>query len=233
LKERGVEQHDSKRWQRVADLPERTFEAALKEPEVSTASLVRAANERQREKTRARRRKDIRRHSGPLPAGPFRVIYADPPWDYGNKGLTEYGHAESHYPTMPLVDICALPVRQIIDEEAVLFLWATSPMLQHAFIIIEEWGFIYKTSFVWDKVKHNFGHYNSVRHELLLVATRGSCTPDNKKLFDSVQSIERTKHSEKPDAFRGIIETLYTKGKKIELFARSKHRGWTGWGFEA
>ena len=122
----------------------------------------------------------------------------------------------------------AIPAQEWAEDDAVLFLWATSPMLENAFQVIRAWGFKYKTSFVWDKVKHNFGHYNSVRHELLLVCTRGSCTPDTPKLFDSVQTVERTdRHSEKPEEFRRIIETLYTSGSKLELFARAEHAGWT------
>ena len=67
------------------------------------------------------------------------------------------------------------PVSGLIHRhpDAVLFLWTTSAMLEDAFAVIEDWGFNYKTSFIWDKVKHNMGHYNSVRHELLLVAGRG------------------------------------------------------------
>lgn len=76
------------------------------------------------------------------------------------------------------------------------------------------------------------GHYNSVRHELLLVCTKGSCTPDNLKLFDSVQSIERTEHSKKPNEFRQIIETLYPIGNKLELFGREKIKGWEVFGNE-
>ena len=77
------------------------------------------------------------------------------------------------------------------------------------------------------------GHYNSVRHELLLVATKGSCVPDNAKLFDSVQVIERTdKHSEKPEEFRGIVDTLYKHGNKLELFARKQVKGWFVYGYE-
>ena len=77
------------------------------------------------------------------------------------------------------------------------------------------------------------GHYNSVRHEFLLVCTRGSCTPDVPKLFDSVQSIERSnKHSEKPQEFRDIIDTSYLVGKRVELFAREPHEGWEVWGNE-
>ncbi|MCH8874973.1 ParB N-terminal domain-containing protein [candidate division KSB1 bacterium] len=165
----------------------------------------------------------------------YRVIYCDPPWRYNDSGvITEndnYGRAERHYPTMSLSELRELSIKEIADDNAILFMWSTSPMLESAFILVESWGFRYKTSFIWDKIKHNFGHYNSVRHELLLVCTRGSCTPDNLKLFDSVQQIERTRvHSEKPEEFRKIIETLYTWGNKIELFARKRTSGWDVWG---
>jgi site-specific DNA-methyltransferase (adenine-specific) len=164
----------------------------------------------------------------------YRVIYADPPWAYGDSrsGAGTTG-ATDHYPTMPLKDICALPVKDITDDNAVLFLWVTSPLLEDCFSVIKAWGFKYKASFVWDKIKHNMGHYNSVRHELLLICTKGSCVPDNAKLYDSVQSIERGEHSEKPEEFRDIINTLYDSGKKLELFARKQADNWDTWGFEA
>ena len=160
-----------------------------------------------------------------LPTDKYRVIYADPPWNYGNSGLDDYGHAERHYPTMSIEELGKLGVPDIVEENSVLFIWTTSPLLEDCFRVIRMWDFKYKTSFVWNKIKHNFGYYNSVRHELLLVCTKGSCRPDNSKLFNSVQSIERKAHSEKPDEFRDIIDTLYTKGKKIELFSRKKVKG--------
>jgi len=132
---------------------------------------------------------------------------------------------------MSLSELRELSIKDIADDNAILFMWSTSPMLESAFTLVESWGFRYKTSFIWDKIKHNFGHYNSVRHELLLVCTKGSCTPDNLKLFDSVQQIERSKvHSQKPEEFREIIDTLYTWGNKIELFARKRTSGWDVWG---
>lgn len=164
------------------------------------------------------------------PTGKYRVIYADPPWQYGNTMPTYFTEQTDHYPTMPLSQICALPVSDLALDNTVLFLWATSPILEEAFSVIHAWGFKYKASFVWDKVKHNMGHYNSVRHEFLLIAVRGSCQPDNLKLFDSVQTIERTDHSTKPKVFRTIIDTLYPYGKRIELFARTKADGWEQYG---
>ena len=96
---------------------------------------------------------------------------------------------------MKLQDICDLPIKHICNNKAVLFLWVTSPLLEDAFKVIKSWGFKYKSSFVWDKVLHNMGHYNSVRHEFLLICTKGSFTPQVKKLFNSVQRIERTKNT--------------------------------------
>jgi len=166
----------------------------------------------------------------PAPTGKFRVIYADPPWSYGNTQPDYHTEQRDHYPVMPLSDICAMPVKEWAEEDAVLFLWVTSPILEESFQVIKAWGFKYKSSFVWDKVHHNMGHYNSVRHEFLLVCVRGSCQPDVRKLFDSVQSIERTGHSKKPDEFYDIIETIYTHGDRLEVFARRPRDGWKAYG---
>jgi len=161
----------------------------------------------------------------------YRVIYADPPWFYGNSRIA--GDAKDHYSTMKTEKICKLPVKDLSEKDSVLFLWVTSPLLEDGLKVINEWGFKYKSSFVWDKVKHNFGFYNSMRHEFLLIATRGKGVPENPEQLDSVVSIEKTKkHSEKPEKFREIIDLLYPNGKRIELFSRSKHENWETWGNE-
>jgi len=181
---------------------------------------------------REQKREEVTRKVTVFPSDKFRVIYADPPWKYGDELIETYGPVTLHYPTMTLSELCALPIHELADDNAVLFLWATSPMLPEAFKVANSWGFQYKASFIWDKIKHNMGHYNSVRHELLLICTKGSCLPDSRELIDSVQSIERTAHSEKPEKFRHIIDTLYTAGKRVELFARSEHENWSSWGNE-
>ena len=165
----------------------------------------------------------------------FRVIYADPAWSYNDKQDTpQLGGASKHYDTMTITELSKLPVNKISEKNSILFLWVTSPLLEDAFKVVASWGFKYKTSFIWDKVKHNMGHYNSVRHEILLVCTKGSCTPDNKVLYNSVQRIERNNnHSEKPIEFLNIIDNLYSYGNKLEMFCRTiKKEKWYGWGNE-
>ena len=170
----------------------------------------------------------------PAPTEKYRIVYGDPPYKYGNTMPDEFGEQRDHYPVMDLEAICAIPVEDWVEDNAVLFLWATSPILAEAFKVIAAWGFEYKASIVWDKIKHVMGHYVSVRHEFLLICTRGSCQPDTLQLIDSVQSIERSReHSQKPVEFYDIIETLYTHGRKLEIFARGTRDGWDIYGHQA
>jgi len=201
------------------------------------AAAVRHGELKPAEAHRQMKKQEVAQKAAALPKGQYRVIYADPPWHYGDGRtgdlMTATG-AQDHYPTMKLAELKALDVPSIAAPDSVLFLWATSPLLPDALELAQAWGFKYKASFIWDKVKHNLGHYNSVRHEFLLICTKGSATPDNVKLYDSVQSIERQKHSAKPEEFRAIIDELYTVGARIELFRRGDAvEGWEVWGNES
>ena len=184
---------------------------------------------------------------GPI-EGKYRVFYADPPWRYSDSGpigsADNYGRAERHYPTLSLEELCGkedLPngrnladdVKAPAEDNAVLFLWSTSPLIGEALSVVEAWGFHYKAQLIWDKVKHNYGHYFSVRHELLFASTKGSCTPEVKELHDSVVTIKRPGgHSEKPEYFRQLIDRLYPSGNRLELFGRRTVKGWDVWGNE-
>lgn len=169
------------------------------------------------------------------PPGVFSVIYADPPWQYSNSGL--HGAAERHYPTLPTPEIKTLPARIGLETtgDAVLFLWATNPLLVDALEVVAAWGFQYKTNLVWmkDRATHNkLGFYAYGQHELLLLATRGSFLP--KYLPNSVLDFAKTAHSEKPQAVYSLIETMYPQQRYVELFARAvtPRDGWAFWGAE-
>jgi len=219
LQDLGIDKKTSSIAQKVAELSEEQIEKVKK-----GITLSSTLKEHRRQKIQ-----DTSKAVNP-PEGKYRIIYADPPWNYGDKRDGRTTGAEDHYTSMTIQELCNLPIKEITEDNAVLFLWVTSPLLEECFEVIDAWGFKYKTSFVWDKIKHNMGHYNSVRHEFLLICTKGSCLPDNVKLFDSVVSVEKTEHSKKPEEFRKIIDTIYTYGNRIELFARQKVDGWDVWG---
>jgi len=165
-----------------------------------------------------------------FPRGKYQVVYADPPWQYNNSGLG--GAAESHYPTMSMDGLARLDLASLTGEDAILFLWVTSPFLPEGLRLCQAWGFEYKTTFVWIKDKSTYGKlgfYNYGQHEFLFVATRGSCLPQSGTLEPSVLFAPKRGHSEKPEAVYELIERMYP-GPYIELFARKTRSNWAAWG---
>ena len=188
---------------------------------------------RKKERTyRALALEDRREALNATPADEYRVIYADPPWRY------EYAESdnraiENHYPTLSHEEICELPVSGLAADDAVLFMWATSPKLAEAMHVMEAWGFNYRTSMVWVKDAIGMGYYARQRHELLLIATKGHPpVPAVDARPDSVQEYPRGQHSAKPEAFYELIERMYPNWPRIELFARVPREGWAQWGNE-
>jgi len=236
IKSLGFNQKQVERFQTLAenkDIVEQIKTEAREADDLPTRTAVlQAVKVKQIEQRREGVKEGLVLHELKPTDKKYRIVYADPPWMYGNSMPVGTTEPKDYYLLMSTEDICAMPVKEITEENAVLFLWTTSPHLPEALEVVKAWGFTYKTTFIWDKIKHNMGHYNSVRHEILLVCTKGACTPDVKKLFDSVQSIERTEHSKKPQEFRDIIETIYVYGNKIELFARQAPEGWDVFGNE-
>lgn len=87
--------------------------------------------------------------------GHYRVLYADPPWSYGDRGMSgskKPSGAASHYSTMTLDDIKALPVSLVTADDALCFMWATGPQLPAGLEVMAAWGFEFKTiAFTWVK----------------------------------------------------------------------------------
>lgn len=44
----------------------------------------------------------------------YQIIYTDPPWSYGGNSFPSVSKAHA-YPLMKTIDICALPVKQIVQ----------------------------------------------------------------------------------------------------------------------
>jgi len=186
-----------------------------------TVGEVRAAIRQTRLETRA---------PSALP-GVFEVMCADPPWTYTNSGFTQ--SAAVQYPTLDVEAIATLPDRDPTfpktADDSVLFLWATSPLLPDALRVLEAWRFAYKASMVWEKdAAPGIGWWVRTRHELLLIAERGSLHPSVTP--DSIVRAANGRHSEKPDEVYRLIETMYPQFRRVEVFARGERAGWSVWG---
>jgi len=180
----------------------------------------------------------------PLPAGPYDIVYADPPWFYYGSRLKDAAAAK-HYPLMSQEDLASLPVRDIMSKRAALFLWATCPRLNFAIELIERWGLHYRgVAYVWVKTNAKGAiisgqgvppTFTKPTTELVLAATTtpaGRPFPLRDLAQGQVVLAQRAEHSRKPAVFRQRIEALCGERPRIELFARSRTKGWDTWGAE-
>jgi N6-adenosine-specific RNA methylase IME4 len=230
LKELGIDRHQSSMWQAVASVPEDKFEVFIQDTkgeqkELTTSAVVKIARQ-----SKAQKKAEV----VPLATNDkHNVIYADPPWKYEAGTINEERTIEYHYPTMSLEEIEKLGESLPVAKDAVLFLWATAPMLPAGLEVMDAWGFRYRTCAIWDKELLGLGYYFRIQHELLLVGKKGKMpVPDTSARTRSVIRQKRTKHSEKPMVVYDIIEKMYPQGSYLELFARREHPNWTAWGNE-
>jgi N6-adenosine-specific RNA methylase IME4 len=169
--------------------------------------------------------------------GKFVILYADPPWQYENPPMGGSNRSiENHYPTMTLEEICALPVGDVAHDEAVLFMWATSPKLYECMKVLDAWAFTYRTDMVWIKDQIGMGYHVRGKHESLLIAKRGELPPPAVDARpESVIEAPRLEHSAKPPVLYDIIDRMYPDVRKIELFGRApeQRKLWTAWGNQA
>jgi len=167
----------------------------------------------------------------------YQIIYADPPWSYNDQGCQ--GTMANHYKGMKIEDICNLPIKNIANDNCILFLWTTYPMLKEALRVIESWGFVYKSiAFQWVKLNkkngkyfYGLGRWTRGNTEPCLLAVKGKPKRLSASVFQLIVSA-REAHSQKPSTTRHKIIQLMGDLPRIELFARQKTEGWDVWGNE-
>lgn len=172
----------------------------------------------------------------------YRTIVADPPWHYEG-GLTfawrkgaPSGHGKPFlgYPTMSVSKIAALPVREMADDNAHLYLWTTQKYLWDSRGIAEAWGFTVSKVLTWCKPPTGFslgGTYGSAS-EFALFCRRGTLPALSKVPRDWFEWPRRGGHSAKPEAFLDMVERV-SPGPRLEMFARRDRLGWDTWGNES
>jgi len=172
----------------------------------------------------------------------FKTILADPPWRFMNRysaGSPEYSK-NFHYNTLPLQEICNMPVQNIAAENAHLYLWVPNALLGEGLKVMKEWGFKYKTNIVWNKVRKDgepdgggLGYYFRNATEMVLFGVRGKLrTSHAGRTQVNIIKSRRREHSRKPDELYNIIEKC-SPYPYLELFARGTHSDWYAWGDQA
>jgi len=216
----GVSTQDAHRWQDMSRVDRDQIGAYYKSREEKQAEIASSAiahmgaRLRRMEKITEKQEsyEDLSPDDRPAP-----VIYADPPWRY-DFAVSDSRKIENQYPTMTTEDIAKEDPAP--EEDAVLFMWVTSPKLRDGLYVMEAWGFKYRTSMVWVKPQIGMGYYARSQHELLLIGALGSLpAPMPEHRPSSVIDGRRTEHSAKPD-LRPVLDAMYPGLWKREMFSR-------------
>jgi len=182
----------------------------------------------------------------PFPDKKYNIIYADPAWTFKNyNDKKSNSNANHHYLCMTLEEIKALPVNDITDDNCILFMWCTDPLLNKQIEVINSWGFKYKTvAFYWIKENKNktnstywkgTGYWTRANPEICVLATKGKPRRISGNVDKLVFAV-RDAHSKKPKIVKDKIVKLCGDLPRIELFARNVglfSDGWDYWGNEA
>lgn len=142
---------------------------------------------------------------------------------------------ELAYPVLTVDEMCDLPIKDLVADDAHLYFWVTNKFLLKAEKIINAWGFKYSTTLVWSKnpMGDGLGGAYGISAEYLIFATRGSLKA-KKRIRQTVFHEKRQYvngapcHSKKPVFFHELIESV--SGKGLELFAREQREGWDVFG---
>lgn len=173
----------------------------------------------------------------------FSTILADPPWQFQNRtGKVAPEHQRlNRYPTMVLDDIKTIPVSEVADDCAHLYLWVPNALLPEGLEVMKAWGFQYKSNLIWHKIRKDGGsdgrgvgfYFRNVT-EVILFGVRGknarTLAPGRSQV--NMMQTQKREHSRKPDEQYKLIEAC-SPGPYLEMFSRGVRKNWTVWGNQA
>ncbi len=175
-----------------------------------------------------------------LPNKRYNIIYADPPWNIGGylketkAGLLDY---DLPYITMTDNEIFSLQIQNLIEDNAILFMWCVDSKIPLLAPLMSAWGFDYKClGFIWNKKAKTTNGTNAPYSmftrrscEYCFIGVKGRYLI-KKHNINQLVSTPKSEHSSKPKVFRTLIVELCGDLPRIELFSRENIEGWDAWG---
>jgi len=222
--------HDT--WARYESVMEKADDAtkqALRDDKTSInaayTELKRAEKKEEFAKNIEKQRENIKAGLA-MPTGKYDVIVVDPPWPYGTEYDPEGRRAANPYPEMSLDEIANIKLPAA--DNCILFLWTTHKFMRHSFNLLDAWGFRDVSIITWVKDRMGLGQWLRSQSEFCIMAVKGKPIVDLKNQTTVVNG-PLQKHSQKPDEFYDLVDSLCI-GQKLDYFARETRQGWAVFG---
>jgi N6-adenosine-specific RNA methylase IME4 len=233
LADRGIRKQDAAKFQQLAAIPVKKFDALLdvtrKKGERITAS---APLKLVRQEAKSALARELRAKPVPMPDGRFDVIAIDDPWPYEKRKEDTTQRGQTDYPTMTIEQICAVPVADRANENCILWMWTTNAhILTAAPRVLAARGFSPVTMLTWDKGRIGTGDWLRGQTEHCILAIRGNPIVQLTNQSTIIHEAPR-EPGRKPEKFYKLVEDL-CPGTKLEMFSRTPREGWATWGGEA
>ena len=119
---------------------------------------------------------------------------------------------------MILSRIKNIPMKKFLAKEAVTFLWSPISHLENTLNILKSWGVSYRTTLTLEE------HKDPSIAQFIVVGSRKKDFLDIKALSLPLSN-KNTKMSD-VEYFRGVIQKMHRRGKKLQLFIDQEVKGW-------
>ena len=176
--------------------------------------------------------------------GKYATVVIDPPWDSGGilgaarlDESIDMAHEEHPYDVMSLEDIATLPVLDVCQDDAWVFLWTTSGMMPFAYPLMGQWGIPYKFTMTWHKPNgpkpYRYPTYNA---EFIVVGKLGHASFtewtgfytancwDAPRNFNTDGWGRQVDSGAKPEGFYDLLRRV-TPGPRLDIFGRRRIAG--------
>jgi N6-adenosine-specific RNA methylase IME4 len=172
----------------------------------------------------------------------YKTVVIDPPWQptlgaTWHSRLSDKGAPQRFYDTLSVQEIIRL--KPPLAEQAHLYIWAVTQHVDWAYQVARAWNAEPITLLTWKKPGLGVGRFRCNTEHVLVCRIGDRQGNPFGKGGRHAQATEGTlfcwprgKHSEKPDDFFRLVETL-SPAPRLEMYARKPRSGWDVWGKES
>lgn len=122
--------------------------------------------------------------------------------------------------TTPLEDLSQLSIPA--NDNSVLLAWTDNKNLSKILCLVQNLGFEYQESLVWNYMASSVGKFIKNQHKQLLICTKGYGLKSEYQEA-SVLNLHKNEEVDAKNHYYALIEQMFPEGAYLDMFASEKH----------